>query len=279
MGRRQGRRLPLPAWVIAMACTFVLAACGESSGPSTSSSGASSSGASGSATPQLAGSTRTVLSQLGLNMHSDPSRTASVVGVLGQGAQVTVLDYKSSDGGWFKVQGQSVTGWIVADPVLTAAGALTSYASTVRAFSVLYPSSWTFAEEPNDTLFRPQNSGQQSMVVRTAANTAALGAPVPSGYNITFSNQEIVCGYTGQLVEYQLSGGSAPASPNAPGSSAKWLSHYALIRLTFDGAHAMELALNYDNKSDLQTFADFYNSISFPYPLCQAPQSPGPAPT
>jgi len=213
-------------------------------------------------------------------MHSDASRSAPVVGVLGQGAQVTVLDYRASDGGWFKVQGQTVTGWIVGDPTLTAAGALTSYSSTDRGFSLLYPSTWTFAEEPADTLFRPQSTGQQSLVVRVAGSIAALGQPVPPGYASTYSNQEIVCGYTGELVEYQrASGASAPASPNIAGSSARWLSRYAQIRLTFDSMHAMELAFNYENQSDLDTFADAYNSISFPYPLCQAPQSPAPMPT
>src|SRR5579864_8381940 len=120
-----------------LTAAMLLVACGSSGAPAGSSSGGSA-GASQSgpsATPQLAGSTRTVLTQLGLNMHSDPSRSASVVGVLGQGAQVTVLDYTASNGGWFKVQGQTVTGWIVADPTLTAAGALTSYSSSDRGFS------------------------------------------------------------------------------------------------------------------------------------------------
>ena len=278
---RPGREARRAAGAVLCTSVLALAACGATSGAPSPSAATSSAAPNGpSATPQLAGSTRTVLSQLGLNMHSDASRSASVVGVLGQGAQVTVLDYKPSDGGWFKVQGQTVTGWIVADPTLTAAGALTSYSSSDRGFSALYPSSWTFAEEPGDTLFRPQQTGQQTIVVRVAVSVAALGQPVPPGYASTYSNQEIVCGYTGQLVEYGLSSGaSAPASPNVAGSSAKWLSHYAQIRLSFDSMHAMELAINYESQSDLQTFADFYNSISFPYPLCQAPQSPAPVPT
>jgi hypothetical protein len=258
-----------------------LAACSASSTSGGSSSGTPATASStpgASPTPRLVGTMRTVMTQLGLNMHADAARSAPVVGVLGQGAQVSVLDYKATDGGWFKVQGQTTAGWIVADSTLTAAGTFTSYASSGRGFSVLYPDNWTFAEEPNDTLFRPQAQGAQTIVVRTAAGLAALGPESPSGYTTTFSNQEIVCGYTGQLLEYQRQSGAASPTP-AAGSAATRLAFYADIRLRFDSAHAIELAVNYDVKGDLDIFADFYNSISFPYPLCQAPASAAPTPT
>jgi uncharacterized protein YgiM (DUF1202 family) len=258
-----------------------VAACSSSgtTGGSASGTPATASSTPGaSATPRLVGTTRTVMTQLGLNMHADAARGAAVVGVLGQGAQVGVLDYRATDSGWFKVQGQTVAGWIVADPTLTAAGAFTSYASTGRGFSVLYPDSWTFAEEPNDILFRPQQHDSPTVVIRTAAGTAALGPESPTGYAASFSNQQIVCGYTGQLLEYQRQSGAA--SPSAvTGSAATRLAYYADIRLRFDSTHAMELAMNYSVKSDLEIFADFYNSISFPYQLCQAQASPAPAPT
>jgi uncharacterized protein YgiM (DUF1202 family) len=259
-----------------------LAACSASGTSGGSASGTpvttASSTPGASATPRLVGTMRTVMTQLGLNMHADAVRSASVVGVLGQGAQVTVVDYKATDGGWFKVQGQTTTGWIVADSTLTAAGTFTSYASSGRGFSVLYPDNWTFAEEPNDTLFRPQAQGAQTIVVRTAPGLAALGPESPSGYTTSFSNQEIVCGYTGQLLEYQRQSGAASPTP-AAGSAATRLAFYADIRLRFDSTHAMELAMNYNVKGDLDVFTDFYNSISFPFPLCQAPASPAPAPT
>jgi len=258
-----------------------LAACSASSTSGGSSSGTPATASStpgASPTPRLVGTMRTVMTQLGLNMHADAARSAPVVGVLGQGAQVSVLDYKATDGGWFKVQGQTTAGWIVADSTLTAAGTFTSYASSGRGFSVLYPDNWTFAEEPNDTLFRPQAQGAQTIVVRTAAGLAALGPESPSGYTTSFSNQEIVCGYTGQLLEYQRQSAAASPTP-AAGSAATRLAFYADIRLRFDSAHAIELAMNYDVKGDLDIFADFYNSISFPYPLCQAPASAAPTPT
>lgn len=232
-----------------------------------------------SATPQIVGTTRTVLTQLGLNMHAAPSTGAALVGVLGQGAQVSVLQYQAANGGWFKVQGATVSGWIVADPTLTATGTFTSYTSDQRGFSAFYPDSWTFAEEPNDVLFRPQQAGSQTIVVTTAPSLAALGSGQPSGSVATFSQQEIVCGYTGELVEYQRQPGAAAGSPSPAGTSAVPLSGYAQIQLRFDASHAMQLAFNYDSKNELDVFSDFYNSISFPYPLCQAPVPATPSPT
>jgi uncharacterized protein YgiM (DUF1202 family) len=257
---------------------FVLAGCsigGSSSSTPSAHFGGQPTSASG--TPRFAGTTRTVLAQLGLNMHSQPATDAPVVGVLGQGARVTVLDYQAAGGGWFRVQGQSVTGWIVADPVLTAMGALTSYSSDTRGFSALYPQSWTFAEEANETVFRPQSGGMDSIVVRAAATPSAFGPQDPKGYTAAKSDQVVVCGYTGELNQYQRTS-SAPSTPQ-PGSAAQGLGRYAEIRLVFDAAHAMSLAFNYATDGELQVFKDFYNSISFPFPLCQAPASPMPGPT
>ncbi len=264
--------------LISATCTVALAAGCSSSTPSRSSASPSARSPShgSSPTPQLAGSVRTVLSPLGLNIHADAAKTAGVVGVAAQGALLTVLDYKSSDSGWYRVQGQTVTGWIVSDPSLTAGGQLTSYQSS-RGFSSLYPAAWTFAEEPNDTLFRPQQGSSATIVVRTAASIAAFGQEAP-GYSSTYVDDAlIVCGYTGKLVEYVQSSGAPAATPN--GSSATALQYYADIRLRFDGTHAMQLAFNYSDQKQLQIFEDFYNAITFPYPQCQAPASPAPNPT
>lgn len=257
---------------LAIACTVLVAACG-SSAPTPSATAAQSVSPSASPTPKVIGSQRTVLSQLGLNIHSSPDTSSSVVATAAQGTVLTVQDYQAGNGGFYKVQGASTSGWIVADPTLTSNGAYQSYSSSERGFSVLIPQTWTFAEEPADVLFRPQQ-GQQTIVVRTAANSAALGSEAPSGYVQANSQQEIICGYTGQLDSYQ-SGGSAPqATPSAsgsPASAATRLANYAAIRLRFDATHTMEIAFNYATKDQLAVFQDFYNSISFPFPQCQAP--------
>lgn len=257
---------------LAVAWAVLLTACG-SSVATPSATVAQSVAPSASPTPKIIGSQRTVLSQLGLNIHSSPDTSSSVVATAGQGAVLTVQDYQAGNGGFYKVQGSSTTGWIVADPTLTSSGAYQSYSSSERGFSVLIPQTWTFAEEPADVLFRPQQ-GQQTIVVRTGATTAALGSEAPSGYTQANSQQEIICGYTGQL-DFYTSGGTAPqATPSpssAPSSAAQRLASYAAVRLRFDATHTMEIGFNYQTKDQLAVFQDFYNSISFPFPLCQAP--------
>lgn len=263
---------------------MVVAACG-SSATTPSATAAQSGTPSASATPKIIGSQRTVLSQLGLNLHSSPDTSSSVVATAAQGTVLTVQDYQASGGGFFKVQGASTSGWITADPNLTSSGAYQSYSSSERGFSVLIPQTWTFAEETTDVLFRPQQ-GQQTIVVRTAANSAALGSEAPSGYVQANSQQEIICGYTGQLNSYQAGGSAPQATPSpsgspsgSPASAATRLANFAAIRLRFDATHTMEIGFNYQTKDQLPVFQDFYNSISFPFPLCQAPlPSPSAAP-
>lgn len=268
------------AAIAALAAAALLVACGSTtSGTPTPKSTPKSSASS---TPQVVGSQRTVLSQLGLNIHSDASQSSPVVATAAQGVTLTVLDYRPDNGGWYKVQGQSTSGWIVADTSLTGAGVYTSYSSSERGFSALIPNTWTFAEEPADVVFRPQQ-GQQNIVVRTAANSAALGAQAPNGYIAQSAQQEVICGYTGIMSFYRQGANTAApttgASPSAS-SSAQHLTNYAAIRLAFDAAHTMEIAFNYASQDQLSVFEAFYNSISFPFPLCQAPApsaSPAPA--
>ena len=119
-------------------------ACGTTRQPPTTATARSTPSAS--ATPQLAGTQRTVLTPLGLNIHASPALTAAVVATAAQGTALSVLDYRSDGGGWFKVQGQTQAGWIVADPSLTAEGQFTPYSSDSRMFSALVPNTWTFAE-------------------------------------------------------------------------------------------------------------------------------------
>ena len=268
---RRARLMPAP---LAVAFALLAAGCGTTA-PTPSATAPQSVAPSASPTPRIIGSQRTVLSQLGLNLHSSPDTASSVVATAAQGVVLTVQDYQASGGGFYKVQGSSTSGWIVADPTLTASGAYQSYSSSDRGFSVLIPQTWTFAEEPADVLFRPQQ-GTQTIVVRNAANTAALGSEAPSGYTQATSQQEIICGYTGQL-DFYASGGTAPqATPSPSGSpssasAAQRLANYAAVRLRFDATHTMEIAFNYATKDQLSVFQDFYNSISFPFPLCQAP--------
>jgi hypothetical protein len=153
----------------------------------------------------------------------------------------------------------------------------TSYSAQGAAFTVLIPNTWTFNEATVGVVFRPQQ-GMQTIVVRSAANLAALGDQRPAGYISQSVTQEIVCGYTGSLVVYARSS-SAPTSATPNAAAVASLADYAVIRLTFDATHAMEMAMNYQTPEQVSVFQDFYNSISYPFQQCMAQTPPSPAPT
>ncbi len=233
--------------------------------------------ASGSATPPVGPQKtgiRTVLSPLGLNIRSSASTSGTKLAAAAQGAELKVLDYTAANGGWFNVEGATVSGWITADPSLTAQGSFTPYGSSEKGFAVLYPTSWTFADEPKDVIFRPQ-SGTTTVVVRVAASTAALGAAGASGYTQASDDAVVVCGVTGDLIKYDHSG-TGSASPIA--ATAPLQSHLAQIRLKLDATHAIALDLNYESGGAVDDFAHIYDSMTFNVPACQAPASPAPTP-
>jgi hypothetical protein len=94
--------------VSGFALVAVLAGC---SAPPTSSGSPSATGRvrspGASPTPQQVGSVRTVLSPLGLNIHTTASKTAPIAGVAAQGTLLTVTDYRSGDGGWYESRGRA----------------------------------------------------------------------------------------------------------------------------------------------------------------------------
>jgi hypothetical protein len=220
-------------------------------------------------TPQIVGSTRTVVSPLGLRVHSTPVlESSNVVGGFSQGRQFTVLQYQSGGGGWYRVQGQTLSGWIVADPTLTAAGAYNTYAQA-DGVTALYPQDWGFQNESFGTLFVPQQGSGQSIVVEIANSLASFGAPGLPGYAQSSSSSTLVCGYTGTLSYYTKNTSASGATP-APLPVARQ-PFYAEVRFKIDASHAMLLGFNYQNSSELDVFAALYNSIAFPFPLCEAP--------
>ena len=268
-------------WLVVTVAAISPAACGDTATPTGVASNPVASGSSaavrGSPSSNPSG-VRTVLSPLGLNIHSDPAVTSPHLGTAAEGVVLTVLDHTDQNGGWFKVQGQTITGWITADPSLTAAGQFQQYTSTPRAFSALYPVDWTFADEPADVLFHPVN-GLQTIVVRNGTTTADFGAAGASGYVGSGQQTVIVCGVTGDLNKYTRTG--APAPSPTPGTAGR-MAMLAQIRLRLDATHALALEFNYTAAADLDVFTAFFNSMTFPFPQCQAPApspSPSPAPT
>jgi hypothetical protein len=220
-------------------------------------------------TPALVGSTRTVLSPLGLRVHSAPALVAgNVVGGFSQGRSFSVLAYQSGGGGWFDVQGRTLAGWVVADPALTAAGTFNTY-SEANGVTALYPQTWGFQQETFGTLFVPQQGTTDSAVLETASTVKTFGANGLPGYLATSVTPIVVCGYTGTLGSYtkEASYTGATAAP-LPVPRQPF---YAEVRLRFDATHAMLIGFNYQNSSQLDVFSALYNSIAFPYPLCEAP--------
>lgn len=234
---------------------------------------AASAGASGSpsGTPQASG-TRTVLAPLGLNLRSQPSHDATAIADLSQGTVVTVLAHVGQNGGWFQVQGETQTGWISDDPTFSSPRRFNLYQSDQRGFTALYPDSWTFAEQPDEVVFRPQTGGA-SMTVVIAPSLDAIGPPGRTGYSLSGSESAEVDGVTGLLRTYDRTGSAPAPSPGAPDN----LDHLAEFRATIDAKRAIRADLNYTSADTVPLFHDVLNAIMFPAPATPSP-SPGAPP-
>lgn len=257
-----------------------LAACGSSSSTSQPGvitnpprgSAAPGGSAAASASPQSsaepASGTRTVLAPLGLNLRSQPNSSSPSLGDLGQGAVVTVLAHVGQNGsGWFKVMGQTQTGYISDNPAFSSPRTFNTYQSDQRGFSALYPDSWTFAEHPDEVVFLPQTGGA-SITVVIAASLDAIGPPGRSGYSLSSTETTEVDGVTGLLRTYDRTGSAPPPSPGQPDH----LDHLVEFRATIDAKRAIRADLDYTNADTVPIFRDVLNAIVFPAP---APASPG----
>jgi hypothetical protein len=266
-------------WIGAAVATFLLAACGDSASPTGIATnppvaGGGSPGTSASASHGAASGVRTVLSPLGLNIRQNASVSSARLGTAAQGAVLQVVGRTDQNGGWYQVQGQTVSGWITADPSLTAAGQYTQYQSQDRQFSALYPQNWTFAETTTAVLFHPID-GEQTIVARNGAHVADFGPSGATSFNASGQETVIVCGVTGNLNEYTHVG--APPPTPAPGTAGP-LALLAQVRLRLDATHALALDFNYRVAADVDVFSAFYNSMTFPFPQCQLPAA-SPSPT
>jgi hypothetical protein len=206
---------------------------------------------------------RTVLSPIGLNIRSAPSTTAAVLVTAAQGAVLTAVAQSS---GWLEVKGPTVTGWISADPTLSAPGTFAAYTSTQHQVSLLYPQGWTATESPPASVVFHPSSGRDTVVVTTAATVGQLGRGLP-GYHQTNDEQVVVCGVTGELVTFVQM--AAPTTSTQPAGIVA--EHYlAQVHLTLDAQHALGIDANVADMSQLQSYRDFVNSVTFPFPQCHS---------
>jgi hypothetical protein len=273
-------RVPPVIGLAAGALAMVSACAGVPSTPSHSPSGTptptSIAVTTPSPTPQLVGTTRTVLSPLGLRIHSAPVLDSkNVLGGFSQGRTFTVLEYQSGGGGWFRVQGRTLTGWVVADPSLTAAGTFNQY-SEASGFTALYPQTWGFQQESFGALFVPQQGATQSAVLETRNSLKSFGAMGLPGYTQSSTSAVIVCGYTGTLAYYMKAASYTGATPSPLPVARQPI--YAEVRFTIDSSHAVLIGFNYENSGQLDVFSALYNSLAFPFPLCEAPAAATPSP-
>ena len=206
---------------------------------------------------------------------------------------LTVLGYTSSGGGWFKVKGATVTGWISAQPTLSAAGDYRFYSSSQ--FSALYPAAWTESAvsgstpaettsvpatsaptqsattalapaAPSSVVFRAA-SGAGDIVVTSADNISQLPQG-RTGYGRKSVSQLVACGITAGLVVFQQTG--TPSSTTSPAASVpESLTYLAEFRFAVDNQHALGLYADMpDLGPTLQIFQWFIASMTFTAPQC-----------
>ncbi|MGD0833016.1 MAG: SH3 domain-containing protein [Candidatus Dormibacteria bacterium] len=228
----------------------------------------------GTPAPQTSGE-RTVLAQEGLRIHSGPSLSDTVLGTASWGVALAVTGYNAVGGGFYSVQGATVTGWITADPTLSASGNLNAIALQDKDISgVLYPEGWTFADDPGEVVFTPEGgSDLPTLVIRTGTSQAALGTPGLPGYSqVSEDDQVVACGYTGSLTEYEAPpAATAEPTVDAGGGAVHLLPHFAQYQVEVTSSFWLDIEMNYATDDQLAVFDNAYNSIRFPFPQCEQP--------
>jgi hypothetical protein len=191
-----------------------------------------------------------------------------VLGTAAQGVALTVLRYTRVNGGWFAVRGLAATGWISAQPALSAPGVFRSYRSS--RFGALYPATWREVPVPapaaatSSVAFRPA-SGAGDIVVTTAASVTQLPNG-RSGYGLRSVSQVLVCGITAGLVVFQRAAAAPAATPTSVPESLDYL---AVVRLPIGKHGALGLYADMpDLGPTLQVFRQFVAAVTFSAPQC-----------
>lgn len=263
-------------------CALLLAAgmsgCGSASPPGIATnpalSGPSDAGTAGPASASAVSGVRTVLAPLGLNLRADGRSDAAVVAQVARGSELTVLE--GPTGGWIHVRGATTSGWISADPTLSAPGTFTLYRSDRAIFTILLPSGWTFAEEPNDIAFRPER-GTEAVIMRQTATVGDLPAAPAGSFTSTGVTSSEVCGVTGTRIDYQAAGGGSPSS-SSPTASGGMGDRATVIRLRLDATHALGIEHDFSATTSMEAFDAIVASVTFAFPQCEQTAAP-PSPT
>jgi hypothetical protein len=206
--------------------------------------------------------TRTVLSPIGLNVRALPSKSARKLGTAAQGVVLSVLGHTVVDGGWYKVKGSTVTGWISGDPTLSAPGEFRAFSS--GQFNGLYPATWSASQSSLvSAVFR---SGRgPDLIVAMSGPTVAKLPNGRTGYGQIGDSQVVVCGVTSDLLTFQRAA-SASNRGSATSTPAPYL---AQVRIVVDPHHALGFYANLaDVHSHLDVFRSFLASVTFASKQC-----------
>lgn len=247
---------------------LVATACG-SSGPkasttSTTSSASTSTTSTSSTTTSTTTTTvpvvslsgeQTVLSPIGLHVRARPSKSGAILGTAAQGVVLQLLGHTAKGGGWYKVQGSTVTGWITDDPAYSAKGRFGYYSSPP--FNLLYPAGWTQTGSPGTGVTFSSPNPPERVVVTSAAKKAKLHSfRQGAGVSISGSQQVVACGVTAELYTFTT---PTPGRELADVVVPTAAHHYIGIRATLKAP------------KQLKTVLDFVNSLSFPSTVCLGP--------
>ncbi|MGC8628180.1 MAG: SH3 domain-containing protein [Acidimicrobiales bacterium] len=257
----------LAAGAALVGLSLVLASCslgGKSATTTTTAKSTTTTASTTSSTVALAHVTgaRTVLSPIGVNVRAKPSLRAKILGTAAQGAVLSVLGRTGAAGGWFRVRGATVTGWMSANPALSATGHFSSY--NTGEFGLLYPASWTVRSAKSSVHFSSPLPGGLSVVVSTASSISKLpqlrpgvGSAVETG-----SRHILTCGVTTYLDSFSVG-----------------KQQIEQVLLPLGTAHALGLQGYLTRPAQLRIFLDVVNSVWFPLPQCIGvpPAKPAPA--
>ncbi len=205
---------------------------------------------------------RTVLSPIGLNVRAQPSKSGRVLGTAAQGVVLSVLGHTAVDGGWYKVKGATVTGWISGSPTLSGQGEFRSFSGAE--FNALYPATWSASRASAvTTLFR---SGSDADAIAASVEPNLAGLPTGrSGFGQLGTSQIVVCGVTSRLLTFQR----AAPTPTTPARASAPAPYLAQVRIVVDPKHALGFdATLADLKSHLAVFESFLSSVTFASKQC-----------
>jgi predicted Zn-dependent protease len=198
-----------------------------------------------------------VLTPVGLNMHQQPSTSATVLLTLGQAAQLTVLGSQREGGQtWLHVRtgNGNDEGWVVDSDQYLIDESVETLSDATDNYSMLYPSGWQVKSGNPATLTAPAGSTDaKTMVVAVAATQSALPAvPMSPG---TEQHQDeptqpvLIAGVTAFVVVYHDDDGD-------------W--EIAVAGTVQGKAYLFDLTQPDQTQPDLSLFDELVSSVSVP---------------